>query len=288
MPTLLTNEDIRGAIENQSFIKNGRKGAIDGVKYDFHLGNKILKSEYNRPVNIDRLSEAEKSSLVVDPGEVVFVLTEERIELPNDVMAVLTPKRKLAHTGIMILGGLSVDPLYEGKLWIGLYNFSSTPFPIIPGRKLIAAMFYKLSEEEAANIDKPHSQGGDEFPDELVDLIKKYKPIEVRSIQNDLNKTIERLSVLEDKINKDSEWMDKFKSGLEAHNAQIDRILQTIEKEQQARESGDEKLSGQIDGLRNMFANIRPILIVGGIVITASITAIITIVLQNWLGTPSP
>ena len=59
----------------------------------------------------------------VEPGEVVFVLTEERLDLPRNMIAVLSQKRKLFNQGIQVLGGFCIDPLYRGKLLVGLYNF---------------------------------------------------------------------------------------------------------------------------------------------------------------------
>jgi deoxycytidine triphosphate deaminase len=115
--------------------------------------------------------------MTVEFGEVVFVLTMEQLDLPNNIMAVLSPKRKLSHHGIIALGGFCIDPLYKGPLWIGLYNFSSTAFPLKSGRKLIAALFYELMGDELTDFSVPESAGQGDFPDELVDLIRNYKPV---------------------------------------------------------------------------------------------------------------
>src|SRR5258708_30788595 len=116
MATLLGNPELKIAISANGFIKGGNLDNIDGIKYDFSLSSRILKGKIKQPIDISALPETRKVDLVVEPGEVVFVLTQETLMLPNDIMATLIPKRKLSHDGIMILGGLSIDPLYEGRL----------------------------------------------------------------------------------------------------------------------------------------------------------------------------
>ena len=186
MPVLLNNNDLLQAISPTGFIENGKSENIDGIKYDFSLSQRVLKAKFKIPINIDDLPQTTRTEFVVDPGEVVFVLTEETLKMPDNVMAVLIPKRKLSHDGIMILGGLSVDPLYAGKLLIGLYNLSSSPFQIIAGKKLIAAQFYRLSDEEKQNINAP-SVAIKDFPEELVKLMQNYKPVSMDALMSNMS-----------------------------------------------------------------------------------------------------
>jgi deoxycytidine triphosphate deaminase len=120
--TLVTGSRLRDAVERRTFIKGGDLNSVEGVKYDFRMGSRVLKATYSQPIDMEELPVVERSAMRVDPGEAVFVLTKEHLNLPGNFMAVLSPKRRLAHGGIIILGGFSVDPLYRGPLWLGLYN----------------------------------------------------------------------------------------------------------------------------------------------------------------------
>src|SRR5438093_10538078 len=181
MPRLLNHVEIAEAVERGSFIKGGKSESAEGVKYDFHLSNRILKAGFGRPIDAEKLSEIEKKDLYIEPGEMVFVLTEERLTLPDNMVALLSPKRKLSHAGILSIGGFCIDPLYDGKLLVGLYNFSSTRFPIIPGKKLIAANFYQLNKEEKNGFSKPEA-AVDDFPDELVAVMQNYRPVMMQPV----------------------------------------------------------------------------------------------------------
>ena len=126
MAKTITGEQLRAAVDAQSFIKGGDRSSAEGVKYDFRIGTRVLKASVGQPIEMLSIPEQDR---FVEPGEVVFVLTEERLDLPRNMIAILSQKRKLSHQGIQVLGGFCVDPLYRGRLLVGLYNFSSRRFP---------------------------------------------------------------------------------------------------------------------------------------------------------------
>lgn len=249
MPTLLGNDELKKAILPDGFIKDGSINNIDGIKYDFCLSSYILKAKFKQPIEITNLPETRKVDLVVEPGEVVFVLTQETLSLPNDVMVLLIPKRKLSHDGIMILGGLSVDPMYEGKLLIGLYNLSSSQYPIIPGRKLIAGLFYKLSETENVGVTKPSPKISD-FPDDLIRLMQNYKPVSTEGLMNLVNNLETRFEALVQELRSKEDWFNRLQESMEKQEKTVDKILSGLEKEVDDRRSSDAEVEKKVEGIR--------------------------------------
>jgi hypothetical protein len=217
----------------------------------------------------------------VEPGEAVFVLTRERLDLPSNIIAVLTPKRKLAHDGIIIMGGLAVDPLYRGYLLIGLYNISSTSFPLRPGRKLIGAVFYELGEDEVV-ADMAAPPEIKDFPDDLVKLIRDYEPVGLKALQDEILETKRDLQSLKADLTTDKEWKDTFKlaidrhtKAVEDHDRQIGDLIKKIDKESEARESGDNTIKSKIDSLSNVFFGAKLIWIAFWAVVLLVIGALI-------------
>src|SRR5579871_2932856 len=102
MSKMLTGERLNEAVTNQSFIQGGDPLCAEGVKYDFRLSERFLKAKFGRPINA---SEVPVDQLFVEPGEMVFALSEERLNLPSNVVAELSPKRKLSQSGIQVIGG---------------------------------------------------------------------------------------------------------------------------------------------------------------------------------------
>lgn len=245
MPTLVNNSELLQAISENGFIQNGKPENIDGIKYDFSLSQRVLKAKFKQPINVNDLPQTTRTEFVVEPGEVVFVLTEEKLKMPDNIMAILIPKRKLSHDGIMVLGGLSVDPLYSGRLLMGLYNLSSSAFPIISGKKLIAAQFYKLSDDEKHNINAPHAAILD-FPDELIKLMQNYKPVSTEALMNSVNLLESKFEDLLSEIKSKDDWFERFQSSQKEQSKTIDEILAALQKEVNERKDSERSLEKQI------------------------------------------
>jgi hypothetical protein len=220
----------------------------------------------------------------VDPGEVVFVKTIEHLALPRNVTALLSHKRKLSHLGIIVLGGFCVDPLYNGPLFIGLYNFSSTPFPLIPGKKVIAAIFTRLDGEELTDFPTPQAMNDEGFPDELVTLIRNYKPIEIKSLSESVSDLQGKLSALTAEVRDDRSWKQEFKDSLDRQSNVIDRILNGLEDETIKREKEDDSIKNKLDRMSGLFTTGRTIMGIILIIITAIVTVYVEKNYSTWFG----
>ncbi len=266
MPTLVSGSKLKEAVENSTFIIGGEPSSAEAVKYDFHMGPSVLKAEYGQPIDIEAIPQERR---FIAPGEVAFVLTREKLHLPRNMIATLSPKRKLAHAGVMILGGLSVDPEYNGVLLLGLYNFSSTPFPLRPGKKLIGAMFYELDDCELVQVPVAQPSEITDFPDELIRLIGSYKPVELSGLQEELRATRQEIATLKLDFQADKTWKDEFKTGLEQHNRQLGVLIDGLQQERDARKEEDKSLRERLDSMGGLFQAGR--WIVGGALFLAGI-----------------
>jgi len=255
MPTMLTGSELRDAVEKGTFIEGGDASCAEGVKYDFRLSSQILKARFGVPVDASKLSDSDKRDLRVEPGEVVFVLTQERLKLPNNITAQLSPKRKLSHAGILTLGGFCIDPGYQGRLLIGLFNFSSTPFQLIPGKKLIAATFFRLEGSETGTF--PPAAPMDEFPDELIQVMQKYEPLAVQAVADTVRNIQAELISLRGEMRSHEDWYKRFKDSLEAHNEQIGALSRDIAGEREVRKSGQDELSGAVQSIKETLSFLR-------------------------------
>lgn len=249
LPNAITGDALCKAIVDQTFIKNGDAKCAEGIKYDFRMGSQVLKAKFGRSMDMAKMSEEQKAEMVVDPGEVVFVLTEEVLELPGNIMAQLMPKRKLSHDGILVLGGFCVDPLYKGKLLVGLYNFSSATFVLDPGRKLIAAIFFELQESEKGAFKKPEVEVVD-FPLDLVRLISSYQPINITSLRDNIGNLETQIINLRVEITTDKEWKKEFQSSLEKLTENVSNLLRGLEDEKDNRMLADKEISSDINTLK--------------------------------------
>jgi len=187
MPKIITGNELKELLKEGILVENSAIENAEGIKYDFRLGTKLLKSCFNAPIDIEEdLIGVDRQKAVVDPGEVVFILSKERLNLPNNIYIQLSPKRSLSQDGIELLGGLTVDPGYEGYLVFGLRNMAGKPYPLLKDTKIVGANFFRLADDESINeCKKP--QPIDTFPQRLQDLIDKYKPVNPQNLAEELN-----------------------------------------------------------------------------------------------------
>lgn len=186
MSRVITAEQLREIIQQGEIIQNGSCDCAEGIKYDFRMGSRFLKAYFGRPIDFEDIKSAEEmKKAVVEPGEVVFIMSQERVKLPNNVYIQLNPKRSLSQDGVELLGGLTVDPGYEGYLVFGLRNVAGKPYHLREGAKIVGALFFELADDELINDDiKPSTI--DDFPQRLQELIEKYEPVNPQSLAEEL------------------------------------------------------------------------------------------------------
>lgn len=186
MSKIMTSNELRKLIQVGEYIIDGNPECVEGIKYDFQLGSRFLKAYFGRPVDFkDIKSPEELKRAVVEPGEVVFVMSREQVALPKDIYIQLNPKRSLSQDGIELLGGLTVDPGYKGKLVFGLRNVAGKPYTLKEGTKIVGAHFFKLSENEVVEEERNPSPIED-FPQRLQELIEKYEPVNPQNLALEL------------------------------------------------------------------------------------------------------
>lgn len=234
MSTLISGEKLKKLITD-GIIENGKEENAEGIKYDFQLGDRFLKTKHQGPANISDFTVETKENYSIDPGETVFVMSYEKLNLPKNIKAELSNKRKLAHLGIFVLGGFCVDPLYEGYLFFGLYNLSNRPFLLgKKNNKLIAAQFYELSKEEMAEFPKPKSLS--DFPDDLIEISKGMSSISLQGIDNKINELTSQLSKLKEDFKKRDDWFEKMQENMDKLMKSIGDLRSSLETEKAIRE----------------------------------------------------
>jgi deoxycytidine triphosphate deaminase len=126
---------------------------VEPDSYDLTAGKAVWKEprDGNRKGTIEtkiyRLdrSQADQDTLTVQPGQMVFVITQEDVVLPADVCATVYSRNNLAGEGILALNAGHVDPGYVGPIVIRLINLRATPWVFRLGTPIFTIVFQTLS-----------------------------------------------------------------------------------------------------------------------------------------------
>ncbi len=139
----------------------------EGAGFDIRIGEiYIIKGKGFMGVNerktpdmelLVKYKEGERVRVSLEPRVYYLMKTIERVNMPEDLLAISTPRSTLFRSGVHIFGG-QVPPGYCGELSMGIYNFRDEPFELEMGARVLHIMFSEVKGE--SNLYRGQWQGG--------------------------------------------------------------------------------------------------------------------------------
>src|SRR6266478_2012508 len=134
---------------------------------DFRLGHEFGVFEHSRHGLIDlkqhtsiqdlmrTITVAEGEAFIVQPGEFALAVTEETLELDDDVLGRLEGRSSLGRIGIIVHGTAGLfDPGWIGKATLELSNLSRMAVALYPGMRICSFTFEQLSSPSSMPYSK--------------------------------------------------------------------------------------------------------------------------------------
>jgi dCTP deaminase len=134
---------------------------------DFRLGNEFSVFEHSRNAYIDLkepraiqdlmrpLTVAPGDPFILQPREFALAITEEILELDDDVLGRLEGRSSLGRIGIIVHGTAGLfDPGWTGKATLELSNLGRMPVALYPGMRICSFTFEQLSSKVAVPYRK--------------------------------------------------------------------------------------------------------------------------------------
>jgi len=125
---------------------------------DFRLGSEFSVFEHSRHAFIDVREKSaiqdimrsihvkEGDPFVLQPREFALAITEENLELDDDVLGRLEGRSSLGRIGIIVHGTAGLfDPGWRGKATLELSNLGIMPVALYPGMRICSFTFEQLS-----------------------------------------------------------------------------------------------------------------------------------------------
>ncbi|WP_297466788.1 dCTP deaminase [Thermococcus sp.] len=137
-------------IRKEILIEPFSEESLQPAGYDLRVGDEAYFN--GKIVNVKELE-----TIAIPPKAYALILTLERIKLPDDVMGDMKLRSSLAREGL--IGSLAwVDPGWDGKLTLGVYNASDKPVELSYGERFVQIAFIRL-EGPARNPYRGRYQG---------------------------------------------------------------------------------------------------------------------------------
>ncbi len=105
------------------------------------LDDEILYRDFNGP------------NLTLPPHSFVLATTMEYVRLPNNLTAFVEGRSSIGRIGLFIQNAGWVDPGFEGRITLELYNASSLPIMLQAGRRICQLVFCSMDRE----AEKPYA-----------------------------------------------------------------------------------------------------------------------------------
>jgi dCTP deaminase len=157
---VLSDVDIRAYMAQGKikFTPALQEDQFGSCSVDLRLGAEFNVFEYQRYAFIDLKdphgSKELMRSVIVPPGEpfilqprdFVLAITQESMELSDDVLARLEGRSSLGRLGIVVHGTAGLfDPGWVGRATLELSNLSRMPVALYPGMRICSFTFEQLS-----------------------------------------------------------------------------------------------------------------------------------------------
>lgn len=123
------------------------EAAIDCAAYTLRVGEEVYVSP-DRQISVpDRHTKrvlVQGDSFTIPPGQFAFLVTEERIKVPDHALAFISIKAKLKFNGLINISGFHVDPGYDGHLVFSVLNAGPRPLHLQRGQPLFLIWYASL------------------------------------------------------------------------------------------------------------------------------------------------
>ena len=123
-------------IRREILIEPFSEESLQPAGYDLRVGDEAMVA--GKLVNV-----RESGDVVIPPKAYALVLTLERVKLPDDVMGDMKLRSSLAREGL--IGSFAwVDPGWDGKLTLGLFNASEKEVKLHYMERFVQMAFVRL------------------------------------------------------------------------------------------------------------------------------------------------
>ena len=125
--------------------------SIQPASIDCRLGRDYLVVE-NTQMDIitmrDEIKyrEVEGDFITLAPHSFILATTMEYVKLPSNLTAFVEGRSSIGRMGLFIQNAGWVDPGFEGRITLELYNANSLPIRLEAGRRICQLVFCKMDE----------------------------------------------------------------------------------------------------------------------------------------------
>lgn len=150
-------------LESKLAIHPITQAQFQPASMDLRLGNHFLAIDETSVPYLSLEKDAKykefvKEKFLIPPHGFVLGTTLEWIKLPNNLTAFVEGRSSIGRLGLFIQNAGWVDPGFEGRITLELYNANSVPIELQAGRRICQLVFASLDQPGPAYAGKYNGQ----------------------------------------------------------------------------------------------------------------------------------
>lgn len=146
----LARTELIRRIREEKLLENLNPGNVQGAGVDLVIGRlyEVVSgaSLGRRGRALPELRELKDDPFILKPGGYYLCTTQERVNMPRDLVAFILPRSTLFRCGVSLHTAV-VDPGYEGVLTLGMKNEAPYEFVLEKGSRICQIVFSRVYGE---------------------------------------------------------------------------------------------------------------------------------------------
>lgn len=148
---VLSDIDLKRALVGKHLVIKGlRKQSIQSASIDLHLGGDFIEFSTKKAVDIFDAESGYTKITTMDEYRIpsrAFVLatTDEYVELSGELTAFIEGRSSIGRKGLFIHNAGYIDPGFEGRITLELFNASPRPIVVHKGMSICQMVVLKTS-----------------------------------------------------------------------------------------------------------------------------------------------
>lgn len=147
---IFSDGGLKSLIDSGSLVVDPlTEDSIQPASIDCRLGEHFLTVEQHAMTRISMSEEIQYREVIADrivlpPQSFILATTMEYIKLPDDMVAFVEGRSSIGRMGLFIQNAGWVDPGFEGRITLELFNANSLPIELEKGRRICQLVFGKM------------------------------------------------------------------------------------------------------------------------------------------------
>jgi deoxycytidine triphosphate deaminase len=123
---------------------------VQAASYDLRAGIALWKDKDSHELKslFYDLNVTNQPVVTLLPGQMLFVITHEELNLPPDICGTVYSRNRLQKKNILALNAGHVDPSYRGPIIIRLINLGQTEWPLTLGEAVFTVVFHTVEPDD--------------------------------------------------------------------------------------------------------------------------------------------